>query len=1707
MKQRLLLALFTVIGFFATGQNVYNPSNSGYFTPSNKPFAVATASPDGGRSMKLDSINRLFRPFNGVSEVYSYFPVGSQYRQGNFIIVVDSGGTLQSNGTYIGGSNTFYEWKDSFSNAGLIKMNLFGVGGCSGCLLAANNLSDLSNASLARSNLGLGTMATQNVAAGGDLSGNWNNITVAKFNGQLPSYYLNYANLTNTPPAVSLTTVGTSGLATYNPTTGVLNIPNYTGGGGSCLNCNADTIGNIPLNFVSFCNNCVLTLDSTAGYAYWAPSTGGTASLPPNGGSGFRIYSPQIPAIRSLVCASGCTIDSTSNTGSLTFTVTTSGVGTVTNFSAVNITGFATQGVTNATTTPQLTYTLINAPAYNVWGNNTSSPGAPAYFAPNLTILNQWASGSIALLGATQTFTGSNTFNGGVFLGSSVGFSADNTYNIGSTLDGAANIYSRNLLSTSNLLLGAGASSSITFDINGVTNAQLLSTGQLNLTKYTTPTSFTGTATSVLEVDASGNIIQGPITYNLYAVEGTSPIGTHGDSVQFGGSLGAFFQPDTLYTNGQPFYVYGLPDTVATNSSDSVPILNWNHQMKLVAVSAIGGGGGGDAITSPNGSLTVGGTSTNTTLDLNLGYSPTLTGAWSFNGGINVGSNIVYTGTTATYQIGSLTNLPNKIYTRNIISDGNLSQEASSTGLINWAFNGVQKAQFNYTGQWQWGNYVATNSFTLGSPVGMLVFDASGNIGTQSIGGGGSVIGVGQIAVTGSDSVKKADSVFFRGLDKNAGIVIAGNSLNNLGEPSPAYDTAQVISTSLPVVRMLYTDDTLGVGQQNYAESIDGAPGTWSIVYDVIPGHYRGCMVKNGGYYMYFGVNTAETQVDVYESPHGAPGSWTLQNSAVITASSLGATNIYNSWVYINQVTGTWYMLLDVGSVEYGFSDYGLTSTDGHGVTWTAVTGNPVLPRLAAPWFTYYGGKYYCWGLSSMTNAILPSDLYEYSATNFTGPWTMVQTGSIAHRLTSLEGVNGIIGQVADPALVSLGDSSTLLLVAVTANGNGSGGSQIAAYRSPLSITKLITTSSEQNAPFTPEWEQFNGGNIAYNNGNVGIGINTPLWPLQIGENPGNYIQGYPGASAIYARNFISSTSFGNTILGYNLYEGAYGGWQIADSTAGGYAFDLTSSGITTYYAAGGAGHTIPLPLNLGSWKYASANTTSVFTLGAAAGVANGRLLFNGNGDDLSGASIQCIIGSLSAEFGNITTGTINTDYLSTGNAGAGNLGIGPTKAFAASSTGTTNLAVLASLSSCSSCAGNTAIGAASGASMTTGDYNTFIGSNSATSGTVTGNFNVAVGRSAAANLAGGSENTVGGADGGRALTSGAFNTQWGGEGMYQGADGFATPAGIDSSTCIGYACQVTQNSTSVVGGYGLYRTRGGQGIPAPQGNWIINNGLGIAGHSGFGFLLPSIATTALSGNGTQMTLTFATQSFAPFIAGQQISVSGAAPSGYNGVWTVSSCTTTSVVVVGTVTGSQTSAGTIITDGEPTATDYGTWGAYGEHVYYRSQSGTLYDWNNPATPTLQQVLTAGSTLTGNNTIVIGSNTLTIGGGTFAGASNTNATFAHFVGNSSSPTIAAGSGAGSSPTVSVTGTDQDGLIVITTGTLPSGSTATIVTVTFSASFPNNTFITLTPANITTAALTAAQVYPTGTTTNFSIISNVTALTAATQYSWFYHVGAN
>lgn len=72
-----------------------------------------------------------------------------------------------------------------------------------------------------------------------------------------------------------------------------------------------------------------------------------------------------------------------------------------------------------------------------------------------------------------------------------------------------------------------------------------------------------------------------------------------------------------------------------------------------------------------------------------------------------------------------------------------------------------------------------------------------------------------------------------------------------------------------------------------------------------------------------------------------------------------------------------------------------------------------------------------------------------------------------------------------------------------------------------------------------------------------------------------------------------------------------------------------------------------------------------------------------------------------------------------------------------------------------------------------------------------------------------------------------------------------------------------------------------------------------------------TLNTATTSGTGSTATITFAARSTPPFTVGQSITVSGVTPTGYNGTYTVTACTTSSVSYASTTTGSQTVAGTI----------------------------------------------------------------------------------------------------------------------------------------------------------------------------------------------------
>ena len=89
-----------------------------------------------------------------------------------------------------------------------------------------------------------------------------------------------------------------------------------------------------------------------------------------------------------------------------------------------------------------------------------------------------------------------------------------------------------------------------------------------------------------------------------------------------------------------------------------------------------------------------------------------------------------------------------------------------------------------------------------------------------------------------------------------------------------------------------------------------------------------------------------------------------------------------------------------------------------------------------------------------------------------------------------------------------------------------------------------------------------------------------------------------------------------------------------------------------------------------------------------------------------------------------------------------------------------------------------------------------------------------------------------------------------------------------------------------------------------------------------------SIATTAVNGTGTTATITFATQAAAPFPVGSTILVEGVTAAGYNGVYTVTACTTTTVSYANATTGAATVQGIVanacFTYNGATATGTGT---------------------------------------------------------------------------------------------------------------------------------------------------------------------------------------
>jgi hypothetical protein len=167
------------------------------------------------------------------------------------------------------------------------------------------------------------------------------------------------------------------------------------------------------------------------------------------------------------------------------------------------------------------------------------------------------------------------------------------------------------------------------------------------------------------------------------------------------------------------------------------------------------------------------------------------------------------------------------------------------------------------------------------------------------------------------------------------------------------------------------------------------------------------------------------------------------------------------------------------------------------------------------------------------------------------------------------------------------------------------------------------------------------------------------------------------------------------------------------------------------------------------------------------------------------------------------------------------------------------------------------------------------------------------------------------------------------------------TPTGYNGTftvtACTTTSVSYTSSATGVLSVQGTVRSSGtglilagaanvgslftnGGNISAGNGNitggiftatLFSGNGASITGINMFNTGM-SVVVTATAGTGSIATLSFDTQSYPPFSVGQQITVSGLVPSGYNGIHTVLSCTTTQVTFSSSTTGSMSTSGTIV---------------------------------------------------------------------------------------------------------------------------------------------------------------------------------------------------
>lgn len=217
----------------------------------------------------------------------------------------------------------------------------------------------------------------------------------------------------------------------------------------------------------------------------------------------------------------------------------------------------------------------------------------------------------------------------------------------------------------------------------------------------------------------------------------------------------------------------------------------------------------------------------------------------------------------------------------------------------------------------------------------------------------------------------------------------------------------------------------------------------------------------------------------------------------------------------------------------------------------------------------------------------------------------------------------------------------------------------------------------------------------------------------------------------------------------------------------------------------------------------------------------------------------------------------------------------------------------------------------------------------------------------------------------------------------FSGASGTSTSPGGNTANQVlgsiawdGYTAGTSNNYTSQIAT--VNQGAGLNGLTAMQAQ-------GYARQAFTNSVTLTTAVTGASGTGTVATLTFTTQNTAPYAVGQSVTIAGMTPSGYNGTYTITAATTSSISYANTTTGF-TSGGTIAAANTVTAAGMGfrirgfansTPMTIGNRFNFMDLTASAATFKSDAYTFANSVIT-GSTLTQTNYLTMGSTGITLG---------------------------------------------------------------------------------------------------------------------------------